>query len=111
MKTAWEAFKKKVTNLYPCIEGNKKSVLKGFATQHTIKASKTFDPKTFFVWLLNKKPLKNSNHRQKVRIVLRANMENYIFQQARNQGCRIPPTKFFAPPSKNVLSIVENYWT
>ena len=31
--------------------------------------------------------------------------------QARSQGGRSPPKKFFAPPWKNVLNVVWNYWT
>jgi len=46
-------------------EESKKPALKGVATQHIIKASKslTFEPKTFFV--ADKKPLNNSSHRQR----------------------------------------------
>jgi len=43
INNAWEAFKKKVMNLYlkkSMFEESKKSALKGFATQNTIKAPK-----------------------------------------------------------------------
>jgi len=47
-------------------EESKKSALKGFATQHTIKSPKnqTLTPRHFW-WLLNKKLWKNLNHRQR----------------------------------------------
>ena len=48
----WNALKKKVMSLYPKqhlkFEESKRSALKGFAEEHTIKATnQTFDPKTF----------------------------------------------------------------
>jgi len=60
-------------------EESKKSALKGFATQHTIKAPKkqTFDTKTF-LGAVKQKALEKCKPQTKVRIVLRVRLEKCI---------------------------------
>jgi len=81
INNAWKNFKKIFMSLCPkklspSGEESKKSALKGFATQHTIKAPKnqTFDPKMFLV-AVKQKALEKFKPQTKVRIVPRTRME------------------------------------
>jgi len=56
-------------------EESKRSALKGFAEEHTIKATnQTFDPKTFLM-VVKQKALKKFQSKTKVRLVLKARMK------------------------------------
>jgi len=72
------AFKKKVMILFPKqlkFEESKRSALKGFPEEHTIKATnQTFDPKTFLL-AVKQKALEKFQSQTKVRLVLKARIE------------------------------------
>jgi len=56
-------------------EESKRSTLKGFAEEHTIKVTnQTFDPKTFLM-VVKQKALEKFQSQTKVRLVLKARME------------------------------------
>ena len=78
INNAFNAFKKKVMNLFPKqlkFEESKRSALKGFAEEHTIKATnQTFDPKAFLM-VVKQKALEKFQSQTKVRLVLKARME------------------------------------
>jgi len=82
INSAWNALKKKVTSLFPKqqlkFEENKRSALKGFAEEHTIKATnETSDPKTFLM-VVKQKALEKFQSPTKVRLVLKARMEKVL---------------------------------
>jgi len=78
INNAFNAFKKKVMSLFPKqlkFEESKRSALKGFAEEHTIKATnQTFDPKAFLM-VVKQKALEKFQSQTKVRLVLKARME------------------------------------
>ena len=80
INNAFNAFKKKFMGLFPKqlkFEESKRSALKGFAEEHTIKATnQTFDPKTFFM-VVKQKALEKFQSQKKVRLVLKARMEKF----------------------------------
>jgi len=79
INSAFNAFKKKVMSLFPKqskFEESKRSALKGFAEEHTIKATnQTFDPKRFLT-VVKQKALEQFQSQTKVRLDLKARMEN-----------------------------------
>jgi len=78
VNNAFNAFKKKVMSLFPKqlkFEESKRSALKGFVEEHTMKASnQTFDPKIFLL-AVKQKSLEKFQSQTKVRPVLKARME------------------------------------
>jgi len=78
INSAWNALKKKVMSLFPKqlrFEESKRTALKRFAEEHTIKATnQTFDPKTFLL-AVKQKALEKFQSQTKVRLVLKARME------------------------------------
>jgi len=98
INSAFNAFKKKVMSLFPKqskFEESKRSALKGFAEEHTIKfeeskryalkgfaeehtikaTNQTFDPKRFLT-VVKQKALEQFQSQTKVRLDLKARMEN-----------------------------------
>ena len=79
---AFEAFKKKVTSLYPKqlkFEDSKRSALNGFAEEHSIKppTDQKFDPKTFLI-TVKQKAMEKLKPQTKVRLVSRVRMQQII---------------------------------
>jgi len=75
----FEAFKKKFMSLYPKqskFEESKRSALKRFAEEHSIKPpiDQKFDPKTFLI-AVKQKAVEKLKTQTKVRLVLRVRME------------------------------------
>ena len=79
INNAFNAFKKKVMSLFPKqskFEESKRSALKGFVEEHSIKATnQTFDPKRFLM-VVKQTALEKFQSQTKVRHVLKARMEN-----------------------------------
>jgi len=74
----FEAFKKNVMSLYPKqlkFEESKRSSLKGFAEEHSIKppTDQKFDPKTFLM-TVKQKAMEKLKPQTKIRLVLRVRM-------------------------------------
>ena len=103
INSVWNALKKKIMSLYPKqqlkFEESKKSALKGFVEEPTIKATnQTFDPKTFLL-AVKQKALENFQSQTKVRLVLKARMEKV----SPTDGCSIVEIRNFQSKTAIVL--------
>ena len=108
INNAFETFKKKVMSLYPKqyeFEESIRSALKGFVTRHRIKPPKnqTFDPKTFLIGV-RQKALEKFKPQTKVRLVLRARMEQI---QPSQDGESVIEVRNFQSKSKIVLESTD----
>ena len=111
--SAWNDLKKKVMSLFPKqqlkFEESKRSALKGFTEEHTIKATnQTFDPKTFLL-AVKQKALEKFQSQTKVRIVLKARMENV----SPTDGSSIDEIRNFQSKTAIVLEFtnLDELWT
>jgi len=109
----WNALKKKVMSLYPKqhlkFEESKRSALKGFAEEHTIKATnQTFDPKTFLM-VVKQKALEKFQSQKEVRLVLKARMEKV----SPTDGSSIVEVRYFQSKTAVVLEStnLDELWT
>jgi len=90
-------------------EESKKLALKGFAEEHTIKATnQTFDPKTFLM-VVKQKALKKFQSQKKISLVLKARMEKV----SPMNGCSIIAVRNFQSKRAIVLEStnLDELWT
>jgi len=113
INSAWNALKKKAMSLFPKqqlkFEERKRSALKGFTEEHTIKVTnQTSDPKTFLI-VVKQKALEKFQSQTKVRLVLKARMEKF----SPTDGSSINEVRNFQSKTTIVLESInlDEPWT